>query len=65
MEYKQIFKFSMVFVIAIAIGPYLKRKLYESYDEFFKDTMKICGFPQKFASSPVHVNYFIIFDHNL
>nr|XP_012218889.1 PREDICTED: ABC transporter G family member 23-like [Linepithema humile] len=36
-----------------AIGSYLQRKLYDSFDEFFEDTMKICGFSQKFASLPI------------
>nr|XP_012220380.1 PREDICTED: ABC transporter G family member 23-like isoform X2 [Linepithema humile]XP_012220389.1 PREDICTED: ABC transporter G family member 23-like isoform X2 [Linepithema humile] len=38
---------------SIAIGSYLQRELYDSFDEFFKDTMKICGFSQRFASLPI------------
>lgn len=40
-------------MIDTSIGIYLQRKLYETFNQFFEDTMKICGFPQKFASSPV------------
>lgn len=51
----------MVFVTGVTIGSYFKRKLYEIFEEFFKDTMKSCGFPQKFGTLPVQVNYFIMF----